>query len=204
MQKIDFKKDLKHLYGPKAKDVAVVDVPAMNFLMIDGEGDPNTAPAFAEAIEALYGVSYTLKFTVKKGDMAIDYGVMPLEALWWGDDPKVFTDGRKDEWKWTVMIMQPEFITAAMVDEAMDAVEKKKSPPALRKLRFESFAEGPSAQILYVGPYDAEGPTIARLHDFIESEGGQKRGHHHEIYLNDARRTAPEKLKTVIRQPFDG
>jgi len=201
MAKIDFKKELKHLYSSSAKAVVAVDVPAMNFLMVDGEGDPNTAQQYREAVEALFSVSYTIKFMVKK-DAGVDYGVMPLEGLWWVDDMTKFSTERKDEWKWTSMIMQPKYVTAKHVNAAIEAVRKKKNLPALSKLRFESFHEGAAAQIMHIGPYSAEGPNIAKIHAFIHNSGHTLSGKHHEIYLNDARRTAPEKLKTILRQPM--
>jgi hypothetical protein len=201
--KIDLKKDLKHLYNPSSKQIAVVDVPEMNFLMIDGQGDPNTSVAYRNAVEALFAVSYTLKFMVKKGEQAVDYAVMPLEGLWWVDDMTQFSMHDKDAWKWTSMIMQPEFITVDLFQEALKQVKKKKDLPALSGMRFESFHEGQAAQILYFGPYSDEGPTIEGIHRFIAEQGRRLRGRHHEIYLSDPRRTAPAKLKTVIRQPFD-
>jgi hypothetical protein len=201
MQKVDLKKELKALYGATAKP-AIVDVPAMNFLMVDGAGDPNVSPAYQAAIEALYGVSYTLKFTLKRAASAVDYGVMPLEGLWWAKDMAAFTRGDKAHWSWTAMIMQPAFITAAQVDAAVVAVRKKHPSDALEQLRFESFTEGRAAQLLHVGSYSDEGPNIQRLHDFIAGQGGKLSGKHHEIYLGDPRRSAPEKLKTIIRQPF--
>src|SRR5690242_12034049 len=136
MEQIDYKKQLKHLYGPSARKVEIVDVPQMNFLMVDGEGDPNTSKSFSDAIEALYPLSYTLKFMVKNGSKGADYIVMPLEALWWADDMSAFSTGNKDAWKWTLMIMQPEFITPAMVEEAMAEVARKKQPVALPCVRF--------------------------------------------------------------------
>ena len=201
MKKIDLRKELKHLYGASAREVREVDVPAMNFLMIDGQGDPNKAQSFSEAVEALYGLSYTLKFAVKKGPLALDYGVMPLEGLWWADDMENFSIDDKSAWKWTIMIMQPDFITAEMVAEAREALGKKKNPPALDLVRFEKFEEGKSAQILHVGPFSEEGPAIARLHEYIDVRS-RRRGRHHEIYLSDIRRAAPEKWRTIIRQPM--
>lgn len=203
MAKLDLKKDLKHLYGPTTKEVSVVEVPAMNFLMIDGEGDPNTSKQFRDAVECLYALSYTLKFMIKKSKGGVDYGVMPLEGLWWEDDMNAFLDGKKDQWKWTVMIMQPKFVTKALFKEASAQVQKKKELAALPKARLESFREGRCAQIMYLGAYAAEGPTIQKIHAFIKQQGGELTGKHHEIYLGDPRRTAPEKLKTVIRQPFE-
>ncbi|MBU0485351.1 MAG: GyrI-like domain-containing protein [Proteobacteria bacterium] len=202
MEKIDYKKKLKHLYQPSAKKVEIVEVPPMNFLMIDGEGDPNTSQSFSDAIEALFPLAYTLKFMVKKGDLAIDYGVLPLEALWWADDMAAFTTGNKDDWKWTVMIMQPEFISREMVETALKEVARKKNPLALPLVRFESFHEGRAAQTMHLGPFSEEGPTIEQVHLSIKENGSQRSGKHHEIYLSDTRRAAPEKWKTIVRQPM--
>ncbi len=200
MEKIDYKKQLKHLYKPSPKNPAILEVPAMNYLMIDGEGDPNLAQSYGDAIAALYPVAYTLKFMVKRGEMAMDYGVLPLEALWWADDMSDFVKGNKSKWKWTAMIMQPEFITEAMVQDAIQTVTAKKDPVALPLLRFERYDEGLCAQILHIGPFSEEGPTIEKLHAYVESERHQLRGKHHEIYLTDIRRANPKNWKTVIRQ----
>jgi hypothetical protein len=200
--KVDLKKELKHLYGPSAKEVSTVDVPPMSFLMIDGQGDPNTSKEYAEALEALYAVSYAIKFKVKRSE-GIDYGVMPLEGLWWADDMREFSVEDKGAWKWTAMIMQPEdYVTVELFEEAKGEVEKKKDLPALPRMRSEAFREGLSAQIMHLGPFSEEGPTIERIHSSIEELGGEPRGKHHEIYLSDFRRTKPERLRTVIRQPF--
>ncbi|UCF58539.1 MAG: GyrI-like domain-containing protein [Candidatus Bathyarchaeota archaeon] len=201
MTKIDFKKELKHLYNPSAKKVEIVDIPMLNFLMIDGSGDPNTAQEYKDAVEGLFAVSYALKFMVKK-EKGVDYGVLPLEGLWWTDNMTQFSLENKDAWKWTSMIMQPEYVTEALVNKALEQVEKKKNPPALPKIRFKSFQEGLSAQIMHIGPYSAEGPTIEGLHNYIKEHGYGLRGKHHEIYLSDPRRSAPERMKTVIRQPM--
>jgi len=202
MQKLDLKKQWKHLYQPKAGELVEVNVPPLTYLMVDGEGDPNTSEAFQQAVEALYSLSYTLKFSLKKSPMPVDYGVMPLEGLWWADDPRVFHQADKSSWKWTAMILQPEFISQAQVDRAFDDVRKKKSPAALDRVRFETLEEGPSVQILYTGPFSEEGPTIERMHSRIHALGRELHGKHHEIYLSDPRRTAPEKLKTILRQPM--
>jgi hypothetical protein len=201
MLKIDHKKQFKDLYNPSSKQVSVVDVPAMNFLMIDGHGDPNSAPVYAEAVQALYAVAYTLKFKVKKGQ-GIDYAVMPLEGLWWVPDMRDFSDQDKSAWDWTMMIMQPEYITSSLVAEATGEAAKKKDLPALPKLRFEIFTEGPSAQLMHIGPYAAEAENIQRVHAFIQANGHSLHQKHHEIYLSDPRKSAPEKMKTIIRQPF--
>lgn len=202
MEKLDLKKELKYLYQPPAQEVVEVDVPPMNYLMVDGRGDPNTAPAFAQAIEALFAVSYTLKFTLKKGPQAKDYAVMPLEGLWWADDMAKFASGDKSDWQWTAMIAQPPFITRDMVDAAIAAVRQKKNPAALSKIRFETLREGKCAQIMHIGPFSEEGPNILKVHHHIEDSGHALAGKHHEIYLSDIRRAAPSKWKTIIRQPM--
>ena len=201
MSKIDFKKELKHLYRPSPKEFVVVDVPPRNFLMIDGHGDPNMAQQYQDAVEALYAVSYKLKFTSKK-ELGKDYVVPPLEGLWWAEDMETFTTKRnKSTWDWTMMIMQPEWIAQEMIEEAVKQVEKK-GLPALSKLRMETYHEGLSVQILHIGSYDDEGPTIAKMHhEFMPENGYEPVGKHHEIYLSDPRKVAPGKLKTVLRQP---
>ncbi len=202
MEKIDYKEKLKHLYKPSPKKVEVVNVPQMNFLMIDGQGDPNTSQSFREAVEALYAISYTIKFMVKKGKLAVDYGVMPLEGLWWADDMSQFSVERKNEWKWTLMILQPAIVIKKLVLEATTQASEKKNLSALSKVRFEPFSEGRAAQTLHRGPFSEEGPTVQRVHAFIEANGSRLRDKHHEIYLSDTRRAAPEKWKTIIRQPM--
>lgn len=199
--KIDLKKDFKHLFNPPAKEVVIIDVPEMNFIMIDGKGDPNTGQEFKDAVEALYGLSYTLKFMLKKGELGIDYVVAPLEGLWWTDDMREFSMENKGIWKWTLMILQPEFVTKDLFDRAFEQYIKKKNLPALPKVKFERFHEGLSAQVMHIGPYSTEGPTVEKIHGFIKENGYSFQGKHHEIYLGDPRRSAPEKLKTVLRQP---
>lgn len=201
MERIDLKKQWKHLYSPSSRQVSVVDVPPMNFLMVEGAGDPNTSPAYQEALEALYSLSYTLKFQVRKR-LGLDYVVMPLEGLWWTDDPAAFSLEHREDWKWTAMIAQPEPVTPEWFEKARAEVQARTRLPALERVRLEQYHEGLSAQILHLGPYAAEGLTIARLHDFIRGQGYELNGRHHEIYLNDPRRTAPEKLRTVLRQPI--
>jgi len=201
MEKINYKKKLQHLYKPSVKEVEIVEVPQMNFLMIDGDGGPNH-PTFQNAIEVLFPLSYTLKFMIKKSDIGIDYGVLPLEGLWWANDMSSFIKDKKDDWKWTLMIMQPELVKKGMVVKAIEEVRKKKNPVALPLVRFESFAEGKVAQIMHIGPFSEEGPTVEKLHALIGDSGSQRIGKHHEIYLSDIRRAAPEKWKTIIRQPM--
>lgn len=201
MAKLDLKKQLKALYAPSAKEPARVDVPSMQFLMIDGEGDPNTSQAFQDAFPALYGMAYTLKFAAKKAGLQ-DYVVMPPEGLWWSDETGRLDLTDKSAWQWTLMIAQPDFITEAMVTAAREQLKSKKDPPGLERLRFERFDEGRCAQIMHIGPYADEGPTVERLHAFIRDQGLTPRGKHHEIYLGDPRRAKPERLKTVVRQPI--
>lgn len=199
-KKFELRKELKHLYGPTAKEVVEVEVPEMRFLMVDGEGDPNTSDAFREAVEALYTVSYALKFAVRKEE-GVDYGVMPLEGLWWtekGETDLEEIQADRSLWKWTLMIMQPDWITEKRFEQALAGTMKKKDLAALAGIRFEPFGEGLVAQVMHVGPFAEEGPTIERVDRYIGERGGK----HHEIYLNDFRRTAPERLKTIIRYPF--
>lgn len=202
MKILDWKKELKHLYQPSTKEVVAVDVPAMNFLRVDGKGDPNTAHEYADAVEALFSVSYTIKFKIKKGALAIDYGVMPLEGLWWAEDMSKFSINDKNNWLWTLMIAQPPFVTPEIAEDAVAEVRRKKNLVAFDRLRFEEFGEGRCAQIMHIGPFSEEGPNIAKVHDFIEAGGHKLSGKHHEIYLSDIRKAAPEKWKTVIRQPM--
>ncbi len=206
IEKLDLRRTLKHLYQPSAKQVTTVDVPPLNFLMIDGQGNPNTALSYQQAVEALYSVSYTLKFAIKKRN-SIDYPVMPLEGLWWMDEMgsaygELDFTADKSLWRWTMMMLQPEPVTAEQVTVAQAEAGRKKDLPALSQMRFESFTEGLAAQVMHIGPYSAEKPTIDRLHQFIADQGGHPCGRHHEIYLGDPRRTQPAKLRTVIRQPF--
>jgi hypothetical protein len=202
VKKIDLKKELKHLYQHSTREVVQVDVPTLRFLMIDGEGDPNTSPQYAQAVEALFSVSYAVKFKVKKGPAATDYSVMPLEGLWWADDMSTFVLNDKSKWKWTMMIMQPGFVESDVLHAAIAEVKNKKALPAIDKLRIESFTEGLCAQVLHVGPFSEEGPTIQRVHAFISARSSLA-GKHHEIYLSDVRRVDPAKWKTIIRQPMN-
>jgi len=201
MTKRDIKKELGQLYLPAPRRVVEVDVPVMNFLMVDGAGDPNTSAAYGDAVEVLFALAYALKFAAKRGELGIDYGVMPLEGLWWAEDMSAFTTGDRSDWQWTMMIMQPDFIDDAMVESAREATAKK-GLPALADVRFERFEEGLCAQVMHIGPFSEEGPTIEAVHDFIEESGHARAGKHHEIYLSDIRRADPAKWKTVIRQPM--
>jgi len=203
MEKLDLKEQWKDLYQPRTNTIATVKAPKLSFLMVDGEGDPNSAKAYKDAIEALYSVAYTMKFARKRmpGNV-LDFGVMPLESLWWTESGDSFYQAKKSTWKWTAMILQPYFITKAAVAATVEELRKKKDLPGLDRLRLEAFTEGAAMQVLYIGPYCDEGPTIERLHEAIHAAGKEISGKHHEIYFSDPRRTAPAKLKTIIRQPM--
>jgi DNA-binding PadR family transcriptional regulator len=200
MEKIDFKKNLKQLYNPPADAFVAIEVPEMQFVKVDGEGDPNTSPVYRSAVEWLYGVSYAMKFAAKAA-LGKDYVVPPLEGLWWADDPQSFITRGKDRWSWIMMIMVPDFITRDMFNGAV-AKTGKKLGQAPQSLRLEPYAEGLSLQTLHSGSYDAEGPVLARLRDEVMPKMGMAfNGLHHEIYLSDPRKTEPGKLKTILRQP---
>lgn len=201
MSKIDFKKTLQSLYHAP-RHFVLVDVPEMQFLMIDGEGDPNRAQEYQHALQALYALAYPLKFRSKK-DLGMDYVVPPLEGLWWADEVGFFTDLRdKARWKWRMMIMTPEWISAEIFAAALQDARRNKAEVPLEKARLERYHEGLSVQILHIGSYDEEAPTLARLHsEFLPENGYIENGLHHEIYLSDPRRVSPEKLKTILRQP---
>jgi hypothetical protein len=201
MQTSDIKKERKGLYAPKRGNFEIVDVPELGFLMIDGHGDPNTSAGYREAVEALYTASYAVRAAAKTR-LGKVHTVAPLEGLWSAADWNAFRTRDKSAWDWTMMIAQPDWITRELVDEALAAVARKKPLPALGLIRFERYAEGRSAQILHVGSYDDEGPTLQRLHaEFLPANGLLPTGRHHEIYLSDPRRTEPSKLRTVLRQP---
>jgi hypothetical protein len=203
MEKVDYFKTQKDLYNPTPKEPVMVEVPEFCFLMIDGKGDPNTTKEYQAAVQALFSLSYTIKFMIKKGTEQIDYHVLPLEGLWWAEDMEAFVTGDKSKWFWTVMIRQPDFVTEEHFKNAMENVKKKDPGLDLSKVRFEKFNEGKSAQIMHIGPFSAEGPTIQKMHDFISAAGFKRRGKHHEIYLSDIRKAAPEKWKTILRQPVE-
>ncbi len=204
--KIDFKKTMKEFYQPSPKEVVLVDVPEMQFLMIDGMGSPGDSKEYQDALAALYPIAFKTKFLSKaKGK---DYVVPPLEGLWWADNMEDFTNGNRDKWKWTMMIMQPDWITQEIINKAIEKTIKKK--PELKniisKLRLEKYEEGKAAHIMHLGPFSEEGPTISKVHKFIEEQRGGFDGlknKPHEIYLSDPRKSKPENMKTVIRQPFE-
>ena len=199
MEKIDFKKQLKTLYFPSDKEFSIVDVPDMQFLMIDGEGEPE-GEAYSCAVQWLYSVIYPIKFMAKE-KVGKDFVVPPLEGLWWADDLSDYVTGNRSRWKWRMMIVTPDWVDDDMFADA-SAKASKKLGDIPDSLGLRRFHEGKSVQIMHIGPYSAEAPTIARLHEeFIPAHGLTENGHHHEIYLSDPRRAAPEKLKTVLRQP---
>lgn len=200
MEKVDFKKTMKAFWQPPAGRFVLVELPPLPFLMIDGAGDPNTSADYKRALEWLYSVSYGVKFMSKK-ELDRDYTVAPLEGLWWARDMSSFVTRDKDAWSWTMMIMQAEWITPQMIARATDkAAAKLGAVPA--NLRLETLEEGLCVQTMHVGSYDDEGPVLRRLHEeFLPENGLVETGRHHEIYLSDPRRTLPEKLKTVLRQP---
>jgi len=200
MKKMDLKKDLKDLYSPSPKDAELVRVPRFNYIMIDGSGDPTESQEFREGVQALYAGAYALKFMIKK-EKKVDYPVMALEGLWWADDMEVFMTGKRSDWKWTLMILQPKVVTKALFKKAVKAAIQKKGLAALEKLRLESMDEGLSVQIMHIGTYAEEGPTIQRLHAFARERYFELKGKHHEIYLSDPRKVKAEKMKTVVRQP---
>jgi hypothetical protein len=200
MEKIDLKKLYKELYSPTKKEFSLIEVPPLQYLMIDGIGDPNTSQRYMDAVQTLYALSYTLKFHLKK-TLAKDYTVMGLEGLWWMPNMNEFSATAKDRWHWTAMMLQPDFITKEHFEEAKRQVIAKGKGPLAVETRLESYDEGFCAQIMYFGTYADEVPTIAAMHRYIEAQGYIRAGKHHEIYLSDARRVAPEKNRTILRQP---
>ena len=200
LEKLDLKKRYKELYSAKAEP-CLVEVPELHRIAVDGQGDPNDESVFGAALEVLYAAAYGLKFSLKK-KRGLDWGVMPLEGDWWSTDLSTFSMDAKKDWFWTLSIVQPAEVAEAEVLEALDEVRRKKPGNSFAAgLRFEHKSAHEAAHILHLGPYEAEPPTIARLHAFIADQGLTMAGEHREIYLGDPRKSAPEKLKTIIRQP---
>jgi hypothetical protein len=197
--KVDFKKALKSLYNPSNKGLHFVEVPRMKFLMLEGKGDPNTSLEYQQVVDALYSMSYGIKFTLKS--QGFDHIVPPLEGLWWMENMNEFTMANKARWEWTMMIMQPDWVTSEWVEKVRNATIKKKDNPSVSQIRLEEYDEGLVVQTLYTGAYENEAPTIAELHKFIIANGYQTNGKHHEIYLGDPRKTSPDRLQTILRQP---
>jgi hypothetical protein len=201
--KVDHTKTLGNLYNQPKKEPSLGEVPPMNFLTIRGSGNPNQNQAYSDAVGALYAMAYKIKFSVKNSPQNLDFHVMPLEGLWWAEDMREFNLDDRGNWLWQMMIMQPEEVTRPIFDEAREEVRRKKNPPRLDEVNFERIDEGTCAQIFHSGPYgEAEASSVEKLHAFIHEQGYQLTGKHHEIYFNSPLRTAPEKLKTIIRQPI--
>ena len=201
MSKLDLRKELKQFYTA-GKKPSIIDVPLGKFLTITGRGEPGGS-SYQAALNALYGLAYTLKFKCKAEGR--DFTVMTLEGLWWWDDEGIFSLANappREEWNWKSMMRQPDFVTEEMLEEIRPQVREKRGIPEVDAVKLETFHEGLSAQVMHVGPYSEEGPTIERLHTFITENGYRMRGLHHEIYLSDPRRTAPERWRTIIRQPI--
>lgn len=204
MEQIDLKKELKQLYKPSSKQPEIIEVPEYQFLQINGIDAREDNPVFQEAIQALFGISYKTKFQIKN-EKDIDYKVMPLEGLWCADSMDDFLNNKKENWQWTLMIMQPDFVTQVDIEYAKEAMLAKTNPEILTKVKFNKFKEGLSAQIMHIGPFSEEHDNIQKIHKLITNNSGRFNGKvhkHHEIYLSDFRRTAPDKLRTIIRQPF--
>jgi len=204
LNKLDVKKEYKYLYSPKKGKAEIVEVPPFKYIQIEGRGYPGTSQDFQEKVQVLYGLAYTIKFMMKKDtENPFDFTVPPLSGLWCADDMTAFTEaGRKDEWKWTLMILMPDPVVTGVFEKAREELKRKKDPLHLEEVRFGIYEEGLCAQILHLGPYDTEGPTIETLHSFFKEQGYTFNGQHHEIYLGDPRKSKPEKLKTIIRQPI--
>lgn len=199
MSKIDYKKELKSLYSGKKGDFNIVLVPRLKYLQIHGSGDPNTDPSYAESVEALYTIAYTIKFICKKAEK--DFVVMPLEGLWYADDHRVFNSREKQKWSWTMLLMIPDFVSDDIFKEAVQGSKKKKDNLKIEEVSLICLEEGLSVQTLHVGSYDDETPVISEMYKFIEENGFKFNGEHHEIYLSDPRKISSENLKTIIRQP---
>ncbi len=200
MKTLDHKKELKELYSARKNRPAIVDIPRMQFLMFDGHGHPEVSPLMQEGFQGLYSVAYTMRFAIKARDQ-VAYTVMPPEGLFWSEAGGLDL-GDMEDWRWTLMIMQPDFVTAADFASAQQQAVDKGNEPAGR-VRLDEYDEGLAAQVMHLGPYSEEAPTIQLLHDFIAAEGYERRGIHHEIYLGDPRRSKPENLRTIIRQPIE-
>ena len=202
-EKVDLTKELDS-YRARRGEFRVLDLPTRRYLMIDGHGDPNSA-TFTTAVESLYPVAYTLKFA-SKHELGRDYVVPPLEGLWWAEDMSTFTTARdKSAWDWTLLLLVPDWVPPAMVEAAIEQVDRTKVPPRLADVRLEELTEGRCVQTLHIGPFDAETDVLAQLHqEVIPAHGFTLAGKHHEIYLSDVRRTAPHRLRTILRQPVTG
>lgn len=203
MEKLDLKKELKSFYKPSRNKTEIVTLPEFNYAMVSGKGNPNDNPDFENAVGALYSVCYTMKFACKKLPGKGDFVVMPLEGFWYMESGNDFNLENKDEWLWDLGILLPDFIGEELFEKSKGEAFRKKGHPEIKNVSFVKITEGLSMQTLYVGPYSEEHEVIAGMHKFAENNGYKLRGKHHEIYLGDPRKTAPEKLKTILRQPLD-
>ncbi|MFP4443212.1 MAG: GyrI-like domain-containing protein [Spirochaetia bacterium] len=200
MKKTDLKKTHKHCYSAGG-DFRFIKVPSIQYITYKGKGDPNKSEDFQHAMGVLYGLAYTIKFTVKEDDH--DFTVMPLEGQWWAEDPRDFRENRKNKWFWKMMIAVPDFIDGRIFEAGKTKLKDKKDPPGLEKAALETIEDGEAVQYLHIGSYSEEGPGIAKMHSFISEKGYRLRGHHREIYLSNPQRTPEEKLKTIIRHPVE-
>ena len=200
LTKLDLKQELRPVYAAGLTP-RFVDVPCLPYLMLDGHGDPNTSPGYAAAVKAIYAVAYALKGALRHCAAGVDLTVMPLEGLWWSAEKVPYTVGERASWDWTLMIAQPELVTAGLLDDVRECAGRKSSPEGVAGVRLGTLCEGSCAQVMHIGPYADEGSAVSRLRDFIAESGRTPVGRHHEIYLSDPNRTAPQRLKTVIRQP---
>lgn len=200
MKRIDLRKELKHLYNPSPKEVELVRVPEFRFLMVDGRGDPNSSTEFHNAIQMLYALSYTMKFKFRF-EKGIDYPVMALEGLWSMADNATFDQDRRNDWQWTLMILQPRIVTKSLMKKALVEVEQKKNLEAPASLRLETFKEGLSVQVMHLGPYAEETHSLRKLDEFVAAHGLEMKYKHHEIYMSDPRRAKPQNMKTILRHP---
>lgn len=202
MRNYDIKRDKRILYAAK-KRFEIVDVPPLNFLMADGEGNPNTSPLYRDVVRALYTTAYAMR-ALAIDEFGKKHTIGPLEGLWWADDMRVFKSRDEDEWQWRLMVVQPDWITDQIFKQGLENAQEKHDLTAGNRVRFDKFDEGKSVQVMHIGPYDQEGPTIARMHDEFMPENDLKpRGSHHEVYLSDVRRTDPSRLRTILRQPVE-
>lgn len=203
MTKIDFKKTLDS-YQAKRGEYRILTIPKLQYIMVDGHGDPNTSQEFTDAVEALYPVAYKLKFA-SKNDLGKDYVVGPLEGLWWAEDMETFTAARdKSKWDWTLMIFTPDWITKDMFHAAVEKVKEKGTPKKLSQVRLEMLDEELCVQTLHIGSYDDEAPVLDKMHhEFIPANGLKMTKKHHEIYFSDFRKVSPDKLRTILRQPVE-
>jgi hypothetical protein len=202
-QKLDLKQQFEHLYAASPDSSRLLEVPPLLYLMVDGVGDPNTSVGFQLAIESLYAVAYRMKHTLGRADRPVDYPVMPLEGLWWADDPSSFSSGRRDGWKWTLMSMVPDLVSLELFGQTIAELQKRRPRALLDQVRLERLCEGTCAQTLHLGPYANVPATIARLHAYVKERQCDLRGRHHEIYLDDPKRIPAERLRTIIRQPVE-